>query len=1088
MKGRAISKNHRGLTRSATRSWSRQVVVLVLGLLWLTLPLATATAQDDKKEQEVTAFKREKKERPKADASTKPGFKAKADEREFKLISAKKRDEAIRLLKDLIDATDDGDPEKPEFLFQVAELYWQKGKYYEQKAFRTQDEMYEAQDRNDRAQADRLKRQMQDELAEAKRLREETVKVYVEIIKKYENFEQLPKVYYFLGANLIEVGKRPQALGIFRELIKKYPDTEFVPNVLLAFGEYYFDNDDMQQAMKAYEKVMSFKGSAIRNYAAYKLAWCYYNLTYYDKALDQFLDVVKETERAKHANDKALRKEALRDIVLTYTHIGTPGKAIRFFERLVRSKSDVFYMSERLAQLYADSGKFVESTALYQKLIALNKKSFKVMDYQLEIVRNVEALGVKLDTVREVLRAMALFEATKGYQDAKPEQVTQIRQRLELILREYATTYHREAQETRNDETYALAYELYKSYLNSYPDSKDAYIMTFFYGELLYRLKKFDEAAVQYDNVIDMDPQGRYTKEAVHAAVLSYQKALTVSEDLPDSPDLEIPEAGSEGDTTPNSVPPKKVLTQEEQNLIKACERYIKYNPEGESVVKVKYSAARLYFDKNHFESAVPRFEDIVQNHSSHRLAVISANLHLDALLLTNQFDELDRVSNTYRENPSLSKDAVLMTRINGIAEKSTFRRCNALEDKKQWEAAAKCFTDFYRKFPNSDLVDKALYNAALDYERIKQIGKAIDVRKGLLQLRPNSDLVPTTLFNIGGNYHAIAVYSEASNFYELFVKHFPKDEKAEEALRNAATFRQGLGQYERAIADYEHYMTLFPQKKKECAEVFFQIGVIYENEEKTRQAFDQYSDYARKWAKVGKADRVLEAHTKMGMILWESGKIRQAKQEFDKTLKIYKGMREGQRADLTSGADAAAQARFMQGQAEFLELTAIKLKLPERVLQQQLVKKIKGYEEARKIYFDVFKFGRPDWTIASLYRIGSLFQDFANEIRNSPLPAGLTYDQEEIYRSGLEEKAAGIETGAIESYEKCLEAAQQASWFNEYSKKCEVALGDLLPQKYRKPSELRAPPTKYKPGFRGAPFKKDAVHEVEKGLVAESK
>ncbi len=1048
------------------------------------LTVSPASAQDDEEEKSevgVKAFKRDKEEVRKKVEGKGPQYKGKTAEREFKLQAQQKRDEAIRLLGELIDATEDSDPEKPKFLFGLSELLWEKSRFYEQAAFRTQDEMYAARDKKDRAGEERLKRRMNDELKEAGRQREEAVRVYAQIINNHPDFDQLDDVYFYLGVNLMEINKRPQALNIFRELIKKYPDSPYVPNVLLAFGEYYFDNDDMAAAKKAYEKVLDFKDSDVRTYALYKLAWCHYNLTAYDAALDTFLDVLKETERGRK-RDKALRKETLRDVVLTYSHIGKPSKAIPFFSKLVKDEGDVLYMGERLAQLYADIGKFSDSTDLFRKLISMNRKSFKIMDYQLEIVRNVEALGIKVDAVKEVLRATKLLGVAKGFKDAEPGVVKDTATKIEFILREYATTYHREAQKTRNDETYALAYELYKVYLDAYPESEDRYVMTFFYAELLYRLKKFDEAAVRYEQCIDINPKGQYSKEAVHASVLSYQKLVAVSQEG-SGRGIEI---DVKGDKKAKGIPPKEKIPDVQASLIRAADRYVQVDPEGRSVVKVKYTAARIYYDHNHFDEAIKRFDDIVKNHSDDRLAVVAANLNLDAYYLKRDYGGLDARVRAYLANANLTRDSEFEAVLLGIAEKSAFKKCYDMEDGKKWEEAARCFTqDFYRNYPDSELVDEALYNAALDFERVRQIGKAIEVRKGLLELRPNSEYAPETLYNIGASYHGIAVYSEASKFYELFIQYFPTHEKAEPALLAAALFREGLGDYDEAIANFEKYLELFPKKKEEGAEVKFRIARIFEDKkQQERVAFAGYQEYIKKYGSVGKTDLTLEARTRIGLILWKNRKYKDALKEFQKVVDTYVGLREGQRADLTTGADAAAQAMFMLGEWKLKQAEAVQLKLPEKVFKKRMDEKIAIFGEADGIYKDVVKFGRPSWSIAGFYRLGYVKQSFAKEIREAPVPPGFDYEQEELYKGALEEQATVIEEQSVADYKQCLDVALRASWFNKYSKECEVSLAGLRPSEFRKPSELRAEPFNDRPGYVPAGVEMKAIADDEEATV----
>jgi tetratricopeptide (TPR) repeat protein len=1066
------------------RGLRRLGCLLVAGLLTLggfSAP-SRAWAQDDKEETQIKAFERKKEERPKPEESKGPGYKGRLQELEEGSKGTAKRDEAIKLLRDLISSSDDSDPERPKYLFQLAEALWNKSKGLERDAFKTQDEMYAAQDRKDSAAAERLKRQMDDNLKQAVKLREQATEVYVEIINKHKDYGQISDVYFYLGVNLLEINKQVQALQIFRTLLQEYPNSPYTPNVLLAFGEYAFDNDDMEGAVKAYKKVLEYPDASVKTYAEYKLGWCYYNLTRYDLALQTFLNVANATSKGGK-KDASLRKEALKDLVTTYSHIGKASKALPFFRKVVDQDADVQFMAERLAELYAGSGNYAESSDLYRELITLNKNSFKIVAYQLEIVRNTEPSQNRVEVVRELLRTAKLTEVASKFADAKGEEVDETKAKLEQLLREYATTYHREAQVTRNEDFYALSYELYRVYLDLFPQVKDRYLMTFFYAELLYKLKKYDEAAVKYEDVINLNPKGEYSEEAIHAAVLSYQKLIQVDEAGVKKGDIQIadptkkPEDGKGAE--PVVGPPKpREIPELKQKMIKACDRYVDIAPNAKDIVKVKYTSALVFYDYDNLDEAIKRFADIVQNHPNDRLALVAADLHLDSLYLKRDYDGLTKWVEEYRSNEALARGE-FVERLNGIAERLQFQRCYDMEGRKEWDAAAKCFTqDFYRKFPDSPLLDKALYNAALDYERERQIGKAIQVRKGLLQLRPDSDLAKDTLFNIGGNYHAIAVYSEASKYYELFVQYFAKDDpkKSEEALRNAATFRQGLGQYEDAVKNYEQYLGLFSDKKDKAAEVRFQIAKIYDDEKKTKAAFDSYNDYLKNWAKVGKVDRTLQAHTRLGMIHWEAGRQKQALEEFQTVLKLYQGLREDQRNELTDGADAAAQARFMVGEVKLREMEEIKLKLPESLLQKKLQEKIKVLGEAREIYFSIFKFGRPDWTLAALYRIGYISQSFAQEIRKSPVPTGLTEEQIELYKGGLEEQATQIDQGAIEAYTECLNVSRQKSWFNEYSTKAEIALAGLQPGQYRKPSELRAQPNHARAGFKRAGVVVEAI------------
>ena len=76
-------------------------------------------------------------------------------------------------------------------------------------------------------------------------------------------------------------------------------------------------------------------------------------------------------------------------------------------------------------------------------------------------------------------------------------------------MRVMVTDYHQEAQKTRQVETYRLARDIYKQYVDAFATSDDpefvsdsAFNMRFFYAEILWTLEEWDAAAAQYDAVV----------------------------------------------------------------------------------------------------------------------------------------------------------------------------------------------------------------------------------------------------------------------------------------------------------------------------------------------------------------------------------------------------------------------------------------------------------------------------------------------------------------------------------------------------------------------------------------------------------
>ena len=98
------------------------------------------------------------------------------------------------------------------------------------------------------------------------------------------------------------------------------------------------------------------------------------------------------------------------------------------------------------------------------------------------------------------------------------------------ISKELALVWHKEAQKTKNPDTYVLVRYVYKDYLDRFSNEKDSLDMAFYYGEVLWTTQNWREAAEQYTKVVEMNPKGKYVKEAAYAAVLAWKNALNIDD------------------------------------------------------------------------------------------------------------------------------------------------------------------------------------------------------------------------------------------------------------------------------------------------------------------------------------------------------------------------------------------------------------------------------------------------------------------------------------------------------------------------------------------------------------------------------
>ena len=120
------------------------------------------------------------------------------------------------------------------------------------------------------------------------------------------------------------------------------------PFLVQLIASRLFENKDLENALKFYEKVLAYQDSPVFGFALYKKGWVYYNQTDFKNAMATFIDVIDFASKGrpgKPKGDPQLLKEARKDLVRTYAQVGTPEKAWPFFQKYGKDLS-LIHISE----------------------------------------------------------------------------------------------------------------------------------------------------------------------------------------------------------------------------------------------------------------------------------------------------------------------------------------------------------------------------------------------------------------------------------------------------------------------------------------------------------------------------------------------------------------------------------------------------------------------------------------------------------------------------------------------------------------------------------------------------------------------
>jgi hypothetical protein len=144
-----------------------------------------------------------------------------------------------------------------------------------------------------------------------------------------------------------------------------------------------------------------------------------------------------------------------------------------------------------------------------------------------------------------------------------------------------------------------------------------------------------------------------------------------------------------------------------------------------------------------------------------------------------------------------------------------------------------------------------------------------------------------------------------------------------------------------------------------------------------------------------------------------------------------------------------------MQAQRILAEFEQIKIEGDVKQLSQRLKRKADLLKRVSSALLDTAKLGVAEWTTASLYQVGSIYESFAKALVNSPAPSSLSAEQAEEYRMQIDEFVVPIEEKSIEAYESGYRKALDLGIFNAWTAKMREALGRLNTEMYPPLSEV---------------------------------
>jgi tetratricopeptide (TPR) repeat protein len=899
-------------------------------------------------------------------------------------------------------------PNRGELWLRLAELYVEKSAYIDAKKQDDYDRRLHAFQTGKTTVKPKL------DTAEAREYNKKSLQLYQWFERDFPRDPKMPQALFFLGYNYFELGDEDKGVHYYQQLVKKFPESPFVTEAYFALGEYYFDNDKWKEAYQNYSPLIKDKHHPLHTFAMYKGAWALYRLGKFQQALSYIEYIIKSGKTAsegelaskKAVNTSRLESEALRDLVIFYAAVGGAENAEKYFANM--AGGDVTPHLEKLAMFYGERGNKDAASLILKDLILKSPTGAKSFSYQYQIVQNYFYAKNSPRFKEELYRWVKDYDAKSPWYTANAankELVSNSYKLRETTLKNYALQQHQTAQNSRTAYSQAQANEAYQIYMATFPDSPSVGDMHFYYGELLYDMGKFDEAASEYNWVVENTRQNKYFDKAATNLIHAVEKGVPSDKEL-----------SQRIGTSIEPVP----LDPKIEKFIKSAKWYIQNFPNSDKNPEIQFRIGRLYYQNNHFNEAHEVFKKIVQKYPKNKYSEYSANLILDIFSLKKDYAGLEKMGTELLANPAIS-DSKAGADIRGVLEKASFKKAQDLETSKNFGESAVQYEAFAKQNPKSELAVQAQFNAGVNYEKAAQNASALACYQRVARskdenhkdLKLKSKRLSAKLLQDSGQFE------ESAKLFKEVAHEDMKDPLSPNLIFTAAALYEVVGRNEEALRTYDEFLKV-GKKRQDQMDATYAMAQIHRKLGQKKAAIEKFEKYTE--SNPSDANKLMEAEFRLMEVYQSQRKVDDAEKWRKKILSLYKRLPANKKKSV---ANFAAKVRMKDAEEAYAKFKAVRLSSDPAKLKKSIDEKLQGLKELNRVIKDVIEYDSADEIISGLTLLGQSYQHMGDSLVKAPMPKGLNAEEQKMYKDKVAKELADPQyKQARESYQKAVEKA----------------------------------------------------------------
>ncbi len=286
----------------------------------------------------------------------------------------------------------------------------------------------------------------------------------------------------------------------------------------------------------------------------------------------------------------------------------------------------------------------------------------------------------------------------------------------------------------------------YKFFLERFPKSKQAYLIHFYYAEILYHeLKNFGVALTQYQRVIELDKKGKFVEDAALGVIycsydLMVKNGIRQAGQLGKVTELNRKEleAQRKKDRKIQKIQ-RTELHRLETAYVNAADQYVtlllrlrkdpefikKYPKRGAMIPEIMYLAADTYYRHSQFSESVARLKKIFEYNANHKYAAVAAVTMVKAYSRVRHWTRVEEWARRlikkknfkYKSRGELEEYIVIAIHENSMDLSEAGKHDEAIKE------SMRLVKEFRQK---KAIASQALFNVAVLYEQAGDINQAI--------------------------------------------------------------------------------------------------------------------------------------------------------------------------------------------------------------------------------------------------------------------------------------------------------------------------------------------------------------------------